>query len=162
MILTTSRKPSRRTRSLAKALARFMNWRYVQRGKMNMEELYSMLNKNENLAIIEEVKGNPAILKIVHPERGELLKIRFNVSNIVKVKMDDSPVVFVGKAPFDPLLLGALPQSEAGLKLARKIDPKKKVYVKRDEEWITLEFWYEDILVFKMKIKKKGGIKVGG
>ncbi len=139
-----------------------MNWRYVTRGKLSLEELYSMLNKNENLAIIEEVKGNPAILKIVHPEKGELLRIRFNVSNIVKVKMDDSPVVFVGKAPFDPLLLGALPQSEAGLKLARKIDSKKKVYVRRDEEWITLEFWYEDVLVFKMKIKRRGGIKVGG
>ena len=162
MILTTSRKPSRRTRSLAKALARFMNWRYVQRGKLSLEELYSMLGKNENLAIIEEVKGNPAILKIVHPEKGEILKIRFNVSNIVKVKMDDSPVVFVGKAPFDPLLLGALPQNYAGLKLARKIDPKKKVYVKRDEEWITLEFRYEDVTVFKMRIKRRGGIKVGG
>ncbi len=162
MILTTSRKPSRRTRSLAKALARFMNWRYVQRGKLSLEELYSMLGKNENLAIIEEVKGNPAILKIVHPEKGEILKIRFNVSNIVKVKMDDSPVVFVGKAPFDPILLGALPQNYAGLKLARKIDPKKKVYVKRDEEWITLEFRYEDVMVFKMRIKRRGGIKVGG
>ena len=143
-------------------MARFMNWRYVQRGKLSLEELYSMLGKNENLAIIEEVKGNPAILKIVHPEKGEILKIRFNVSNIVKVKMDDSPVVFVGKAPFDPLLLGALPQNYAGLKLARKIDPKKKVYVKRDEEWITLEFRYEDVTVFKMRIKRRGGIKVGG
>ncbi len=162
MILTTSRKPSRRTRSLAKALARFMNWRYVQRGKLSLDELYSMLGRNESLAIIEEVKGNPAILKIIHPERGEILKIRFNVSNVVKVKMDDSPVVFIGKAPFDPLLLGALPQNEAGLKLARKMDPKKKVYVKRDEEWITLEFRYEDVTVFKMKIKRKGGIKIGG
>ncbi len=162
MILTTSRKPSRRTRRLAKVLAWFMNWRYVQRGKLSLEELYSMLNKNENLAIIEEVKGNPAILKIVHPEKGELLRIRFNVSNVVKIKMDDSPVVFVGKAPFDPLLLGALPQSEAGLKLARKIDSKKRVYVRRDEEWITLEFWYEDVLIFKMKIKRRGGIRFGG
>jgi U3 small nucleolar ribonucleoprotein protein IMP4 len=162
VILTTSRKPSRRTRSLAKALARFMNWRYVTRGKLSLEDLYSMLGKNEYLVIIHEVKGNPAILRVIHPEKGELLRIRFNVSNIVKVKMDDSPVVFIGKAPFDPLLLGALPQSEAGLKLARKIDPKKKVFVKRDEEWITLEFRYEDITVFKMKIKRKGGVKIGG
>jgi U3 small nucleolar ribonucleoprotein protein IMP4 len=161
VILTTSRKPSRRTRSLAKALARFMNWRYVTRGKLSLEDLYSMLGKNEHLAIIEEVKGNPAILKIVHPEKGLILFIRFNVSNVVKVKMDDSPVVFIGKAPFDPLILGALPQSEAGLKLARKIDSKKKVFVKRDDDWIVLEFRYEDTTVFKMKIKKRGGIKSG-
>jgi len=161
-ILTTSRKPSRRTRSLAKALSRFMNWRYVTRGKLSLEELYSMLGKNEYLAIIEEVKGNPAILKIIHPKKGVILWIRFNVSNVVKVKMDDSPVVFIGKAPFDPVIFGALPQTEAGLKLARKIDPKKKVFVKSDDEWIILDFRYENQTVFKMKIKKEGGIKYGG
>ena len=161
MILTTSRKPSRRTRSLAKALSRFMNWRYITRGKLSLKELYSMLGKNEYLAIIEEVKGNPAILKIVHPEKGLIHFIRFNVSNIVKVKMDDSPVVFIGKVPFDPVILGALPQTEAGLKLARKIDPKKKVFVKEDEEWITLDFRYENTTIFKMKIKRRGGIKHG-
>ena len=162
MILTTSRKPSRRTRSLAKALSRFMNWRYVTRGKLSLEDLYSMLTKNEYLAIIQEVKGNPAILRVIDWNRREILRIRFNVSNIVKVKMDDSPVVFIGKAPFDPVIFGALPQTEAGMKLARKIDPKKKVFVRTDDEWITLEFRYEDTTVFKMKIRKKGGVKFGG
>ncbi len=162
MILTTSRKPSRRTRSLAKALARFMNWRYVTRGKLSLEDLYSMLNKNECLAIIHEVKGNPAILRVIDPKRGEVLRIRFNVSNVVKVKMDNSPVVFIGKAPFDPVIFGALPQTEAGMKLARKIDPKKKVFVRTDNEWITLEFRYEDVTVFKMRIRRKGGVKLGG
>jgi len=162
VILTTSRKPSRRTRSLAKALSRFMNWRYVTRGKLSLEDLYSMLTKNEYLAIIQEVKGNPAILRVIDWNRREILRIRFNVSNIVKVKMDDSPVVFIGKAPFDPVIFGALPQTEAGMKLARKIDPKKKVFVRTDDEWITLEFRYEDTTVFKMKIRKKGGVKFGG
>jgi U3 small nucleolar ribonucleoprotein protein IMP4 len=161
VLLTTSRKPSRRTRSLAKALARFMNWRYINRGKLSLEELYEMC-ENENLALIKEVKGNPAILEIVDPKSGKtLLRIRFSVSNVVKVKMDDSPVVFVGKAPFDPLLLEALPQNKPGLKLARKIDSNKKVYVKRKEGWIILEFYYQDVLVFKMKIKE-GGISYGG
>ncbi len=161
MILTTSRKPSRRTRSLAKALARFMNWRYVQRGKMSLDDLFSMLNPNENLAIIHEVKGNPAILRIIDRRGRELLYIRFNVSNVVKVKMDDSPVVFVGKAPFDPLLLGAIPQNEAGLRFARKIEAKKVVYVRREGDWITLEFRYEDVTVFRMRIRR-GGIRLGG
>ncbi|RLI73101.1 rRNA maturation protein, partial [Archaeoglobales archaeon] len=56
MILTTSRKPSKKTRRLAKVLARFMNWSYLNRGKISFEDLLSM----GKLAIIEEVKGNPA------------------------------------------------------------------------------------------------------
>jgi len=162
VILTTSRKPSRKTRSLAKALSRFMNWRYVQRGKMSLEDVFSMLNEGEKLAILSEVKGNPAILRILDSNGKEILWMRFNVSNIVKVKMDDSPVVFLGRSPFDPLLLGAIPQNEAGLKFSRKMEFKKRVVVRRDEEWITFEFWFEDVLVFKMRVKRKGGIKIGG
>jgi U3 small nucleolar ribonucleoprotein protein IMP4 len=151
MILTTSRKPSRKTRTLAKAIARFMNWRYITRGKMSLEEVFTLL-QNENLAIIEEIKGNPAILKIVHPTGRELLSIRFNVSNIKKTKMDDSPVVFVGKPPFDPAILGAIPLSKAGMKFARKIDSKKKVYVRRKGGWIILDFTYDGECIFRLKM----------
>lgn len=119
---------------------------------MSLEEVFSQLPEGSNLAIIEEVKGNPAFLKIIHPVRGELLSIRFNVSNIKKVKMDDSPVVFVGKPPFDPVLLGAIPLSKAGLKLARKIDSKKKVYVRRKGGWVILDFTYDDECIFRLKM----------
>ncbi len=152
MILTTSRKPSRKTRTLAKVLARFMNWRYLTRGKMSLGDVFSSLPEGDTLAIIEEVKGNPAILKIIHPAKGELLSIRFNVSNIKKVKMDNSPVVFIGKPPFDPLILGALPLSKAGLKFARKIDSRKKVYVRRKGSWIILDFTYDDESIFRLKM----------
>jgi U3 small nucleolar ribonucleoprotein protein IMP4 len=155
VILTTSRKPSQKTRSLAKALARFMNWRYVNRGKLSLEDLFEMCD--ENLIILKEIKGNPSILDVIDVRSGKvILRLRFNVSNIVKVKMDDSPVVFVGKPPFDPLIFGAIPHSKAGLKLARKIDSIKRVFVRRQKGWIVLEFRYGDVLVFKMKIKESG------
>ncbi len=157
MLLTTSRKPSRKTRSLAKALARFMNWTYINRGKKNMEDLFEMCD--DKLAILKEVKGNPAFLEVYDKNRNLLLRIRFSVSNIEKVKMDDSPVVFIGKAPFDPLILGALPQDKAGLKLARKIDTPKRVYVRRKNGWIELEFYFKDVMVFKMRIR---GDTIGG
>lgn len=127
-----------------------------------MDDVFSMLNEGERVAIISEVKGNPAILRILDSSGKEVLWMRFNVSNVVKVKMDDSPVVFLGKAPFDPLILGAIPQNEAGKRFARKMEWKKRVIVRRDEEWITFEFWFEDVLVFKMRVKRKGGIRVGG
>ncbi len=156
MLLTTSRKPSRRTRSLAKALARFMNWIYINRGKLSMNELLEICH--DKLAILKEVKGNPAFLEIYDKKGNLLLKIRFSASNVEKIKMNDSPVVFVGKCPFDPLLLGSLPQDRAGLKLARKVDFPKKVYVRKKGEWIELEFYYKDVMVFKMRV---GGISGG-
>lgn len=150
MILTTSRKPSKKTRRLAKVLARFMNWSYLNRGKMNIEDLFSM----GKLAVIEEIKGNPAILKLYGESNKEILKIRFNVSNINKIKMDKSPVVFIGKSPFDPLLLGAIPQTKAGIKFSRKMDVKKKIFVKWKDRNLFLIFTYENTELFRMKVIK--------
>ena len=150
VLLTTSRKPSKKTRSLAKALARFMNWRYVNRGKMNMEDIFEMCE--DKLAIIKEIKGNPSILEIFDRKRNLLLRMRFNVSNIEKVRIDDSPVVFVGKVPFDPLILNAIPQDRAGLKISRKIETPKRIYV-RKRNGMELEFYFRDVMVFKMKVR---------
>lgn len=145
-LLTTSRRPGRKTRRLARVLARFFNWRYVSRGKLSIEEL-GMLS--ETFWIISEIKGNPAVMSLY--EKGKKrLEISFTVSNVNKVKMDDSPAVFVGKAQLDPIVFNAIPQSRAGVKLARKVDFKKKVFVKGDE-WL---FFYGNELLFKMRILK--------
>ncbi|RLE46457.1 MAG: rRNA maturation protein [Candidatus Methanomethylicota archaeon] len=146
MLLTTSRKPSRKTRSLAKALARYLNWRYVNRGKMSLEDVFLL---DKHVAIIEEVKGNPAVLKLYRDGKQHFM-LRFNASNIKKVKMDDSPPVFVGNPPFDPLLFGAIPHSKAGLKLMRKVEFPKEIVVKDGR----LYFYYKDELVFSLKVLK--------
>jgi U3 small nucleolar ribonucleoprotein protein IMP4 len=153
MLLTTSRKPSRKTRTLAKVLARFMNWRYLARGKMDIENILSFAEGE--VALLEEVKGNPAFLRIIHPIKGELLSLRFNVGNIEKVKMDNSPVIFVGSQtlPFDPLLLGAIPPSDMKFK---KIDSRKKVFVRRKDGWIIFDFRYEEKSVLRFKVKDEG------
>ncbi len=144
MILTTSRKPSRRTRSFAKAIARYLNWKYVNRGKKSLEEVFGL---DRDVCVISEIKGNPAILHFYREGR-EYFRIGFTVSNVKKVEMDNSTPVFIGRAPFDPLLFGALPQSRAAMKLARKVDFPKKIVVKKS----TLHFYYENDLVFTMKI----------
>jgi len=143
-IITTSRKPSRKTRRFTKAIARFFNWKYVNRGKMSIESLKSI---SEDFWIVSEVKGNPAIL-VLYKDGTEHLRIGFTVSNIEKIKMDTTPPVFLGRAPLDPLIFGALPQSKAGLKLARKVDFPKKIVVKGN----VLQFFYQDILIFTMKL----------
>ncbi len=153
MILTTSRDPSRRTRRFAKVLARFMNWRYVQRGKMSLEDLFS--NLTENLAMITEIKANPAFLKIYDRNGREIISLRINVGEIRKEKMNDDFVVFIGEPPFDPLILGAMPKVKAAEKFVRKVETKKIVKVHGN----VLDFLYDGKRVLRMKIL---GIRYGG
>jgi U3 small nucleolar ribonucleoprotein protein IMP4 len=161
MILTTSRKPSRKTRRLAKVLARFMNWDYLNRGKLSIDEIFEIL-ENENLAIINEIKGNPAFLTIFSPRKEILLRLRFNVGDVNKLKMEREAVVFRGHPPFDPLILGAMPQNKAGLKLTRKMDWKKEVIVKRSDEAYILKFIYEGKPVLNLRVLKVYEGKGGG
>ncbi len=143
--LTTSRDPARRTRSFAKVISRYMNWRYVQRGKRGLEDLLQEFN---HLIMVREIKGNPAFLDIFIDQR-KILTIRMNVGIIRKEKFDDSPVYFTGDLDFDPLLLGALPKTKAGEKFALKYDLRKVVRVKKKRD---LEFYFDDKLVLTMKI----------
>ncbi|AEA48108.1 rRNA maturation protein [Archaeoglobus veneficus] len=151
MILTTSRKPGRKTRRLAKVLARFMGWRYVQRGKLSLDEL----SEFSDFAIVQEIKGNPAILRVFRRGR-EVLYLRFNAGEVEKVKMEPGPVVFVGKPPFDPLVLGAIPHTKAGMKFAQKIDARKKVYVRRTGKTIVLDFTYGEKTIMRLKCYESG------
>ena len=143
-LLTTSRKPGRKTRRFAKVLARFFNWRYINRGKLSLEDLS---NLSEAFWIISEVKGNPAILTL-YEKCEKRLEISFTLSNVNKLKMDDSAVVFQGKLPFDPVIFGAIPQTKAGIKLARKVDFRKRVVVKGNE-WL---FLYDEEMIFKLRV----------
>lgn len=144
MIITTSRKPSRRTRSLAKFLAKFLNFQYINRGKNSVEDISA---EHPDFWIISEVKGNPAFLTCYKSAK-PILKISFASGNVKKVEMDESPPVFIGKPPFDPLLFNAIPQNFAGLKLTRKWEFKKKIFVKKDR----LYFYYKCEPVLGMRI----------
>ena len=153
MILTTSRKPSRKTRRLAKVLARFMNWEYLNRGKLSIETIFEML-EDENLAIINEIKGNPAFLTIFNPRKDVVLRLRFNAGEINKLKMGTEAVVFRGSPPFDPLILGAIPQNKPGMKLARKMECRKEVVVKRSDREHILKFVYDGKTVLNLRVLK--------
>jgi len=150
MILTTSRKPGRKTRRLARTLARYMNWDYVQRGKLNVES-----SASGNFAVLQEIKGNPAILRVFKNNK-EVLSLRFSISEIYKIKIGADPVVFVGKVGFNPLLLEAVPHIRAGAKFAMKFKSKKKIYVKRIGKIIIFNFTYDDKTIMKMKCYESG------
>jgi U3 small nucleolar ribonucleoprotein protein IMP4 len=143
MIVTTSRKPGRKTRSFVKVLSAYMNWEYIPRGKKSLEEVFSL---SPDVVIIEEIKGNPSILK-AFKNSSEVLKIRFNLARLSKIRMDDSPVFFTGKIGFDPSVLGAVPTNLAGEKAKRKLKGRdgiaKEVIAGRKKGRRFLNFTYK-------------------
>lgn len=76
MLVTSSRKPSPKSRVLCKLLSRFIKGKYIPRGKMGMRELMEF-SENEFLIVIGEYHGNPGDLSF-HDETGKLLfSLRF-------------------------------------------------------------------------------------
>ncbi|MFP3909538.1 MAG: rRNA maturation protein [Archaeoglobaceae archaeon] len=142
MLLTTSRKPGQRTRTFAKVLAKYMNWDYVSRGKSNVKDF------EERLAVIGEKNGNPTSL-LIHTTGKEYV-LWFNLVEVNKLEMDDSPVIFVGRPPFKPTIMDAIP-SETRI----NFDSPKKVVVTKSKPggWI-LDFRYNKESVFKLKLFK--------
>lgn len=138
MILTTSRKPSRKTRSFAKALSRFLNWKYIQRGKMSLKDF-----ENEKICLISEIKGNPAFLSFYEGDK-KTLELFFSVSNIKKSDIERGEVVYFGeKYNFFNAISS---------KLLEKFDKRpyfRKRIVERDNE---LYFYFLNELIFKMRI----------
>jgi len=76
MLISTSRKPSQKTRKFCKNLAHATGSTNVNRGKSNMRELLlKALELDEhNLAIVNEIKGNPSRVTF-YSNKGEILLI---------------------------------------------------------------------------------------
>ena len=76
MLISTSRKPSQKTRKFCKTLARTTDSTSVNRGKMNMRELLlKALELDEfNLAVVNEIKGNPSKITF-YSNKGEILLV---------------------------------------------------------------------------------------
>ncbi|MBQ2832279.1 Brix domain-containing protein [Methanobrevibacter sp.] len=76
MLISTSRKPSQKTRKFCKNLARLTDSTSVNRGKMNMRELLlKALEVDEfNLAVVNEIKGNPSKITF-YSNKGEVLLV---------------------------------------------------------------------------------------
>ncbi len=74
MLISTSRKPSQKTRKFCKNLAHATGSTSVNRGKMNMRELLLKVLEVEeyNLAVVNEIKGNPSRISFFS-NKGELL-----------------------------------------------------------------------------------------
>lgn len=85
MLITSSRKPSAKTRILCKYLANFFNCEYINRGKMGMWEVLD-LSQDEPILIVGEYHGNPGSLAFYDAEGTCLLSIYVSVSKLGNVE----------------------------------------------------------------------------
>ena len=92
MLISTSRKPSQKTRKFCKTLARTTNSTSVNRGKMNMRELLlKALEVDEfNLAVINEIKGNPSKITF-YSNKGEVLLTLLISVNTTNERLNIAP-----------------------------------------------------------------------
>ncbi|MBZ2165629.1 Brix domain-containing protein [Methanobacterium spitsbergense] len=74
MLITTSRKPSQRTRSFCKGLVRVLNSSYINRGKMSIRDVLIKSSElgNNTIAVVSEMKGNPSRIDFQN-ETGEVI-----------------------------------------------------------------------------------------
>ena len=92
MLISTSRKPSQKTRKFCKNLAHATGSTLVNRGKMNMRELLlKALEFDEfNLAIVNEIKGNPSRISF-YSNKGDLLLTLIIGATIDKERLNIKP-----------------------------------------------------------------------
>lgn len=76
MLITSSRKPSAKTRMLCKLLSRFTAGRYITRGKMGTQELLESAQGGPFI-VVGEYHGNPGELSFYGKNGELLLSLRF-------------------------------------------------------------------------------------
>lgn len=82
MLITTSRKPSKRTRSFCKYLNRIFDSEYVNRGKMSMRDVILKLvaSNYSHAVLVYEYNGNPSKITIFNKEGNEILSMTINIA----------------------------------------------------------------------------------
>jgi len=82
MLISTSRKPSSKTRAFCKNLSHALDCNYVNRGKMSMRELQlkSAESGCDSIALVYQMKGNPSKITFFSNNGKELLVIIGSVS----------------------------------------------------------------------------------
>ena len=105
MLISTSRKPSQKTRKFCKDLAHATGSTSVNRGKMNMRELLlKALELDEiNLAIVNEIKGNPSKITFYSNKGEVLLVLLISVSMENNEKLNIAPSQLKIVSSFDKL-----------------------------------------------------------
>lgn len=94
MIITTARKPSSKTRTFCRHLARFTGSEYITRGKTSL----SALTEEPFLLRVGEYKGNPGSFNFFIKGKG-VLSMRAAVSLDKDIEPGETPVIEGNNTP---------------------------------------------------------------
>ena len=148
MLITSSRKPSINTRALCKDLASFFHCESINRGKMGMKEVLSLVEDAHGpLLIVGEYHGNPGSLIFYTPDGRELLSIRISVTAVKKLQKKVSPKippVATGHADIAPILAKIL-----AIELVD--EPLSPLVLEISDD--QLDFLYEGQELFRLNIR---------
>ena len=154
MLISTSRKPSQKTRKFCKNLAHATGSRSVNRGKMNMRELLlKALEVDEfNLAIVNEIKGNPSKITF-YSNKGEVLLIILIGATLDNDKMNIAPSQL--KIVSEVKKLNVL-KDILDLDLVDKAEDNYILVSKSDDSVARINFInkFGDKINFQIKVKK--------
>lgn len=89
MIITSSRKPSDKTKSLCRKLSLFFDCRYIPRGKLSLSDLLQLGRENVVL-VVGEYHGNPGNLAF-YDESGTL-RVSFLISETYPEQIDEKHI----------------------------------------------------------------------
>ncbi|MEN2999588.1 MAG: hypothetical protein ABDH61_03345 [Acidilobaceae archaeon] len=140
LVITTSRRSTRRTRSLVKELALLLGAVRVTRGKKSLPALYqeAAVMRARAVVIIANVKGNPGVLRIYHVKGGSLFATAaFRIEGVslaresgkeiprgakrLSIESEKSPLAEEVAA----LLRSSLPPLERGRSLVLRVEEKE-------------------------------------
>ena len=176
MLISTSRKPSSKTRVFSKNLSHALNCNYINRGKMSMRELQlkSRDECSDTIALVYEMKGNPSKITFFSNDGELLLAIIGSVMTTkerLNIKTDE--ISFKSELPELNILKDIFPINKENIKADTKIDNLKYpasttkenfIYVEKIDE--TNDDSIEDyekkigIIHFYNKFAKDTGLKI--
>ena len=149
LLITTSRQPSRRTRTLAKELNRVIPGSIkLNRGKMSFNKLkeYMIQKGFSKLMIIETRKGNPSILQLLTlSEKGFIRNLIFKINNLIMQMDKNQKVCFthlsnIKANDVDPILLNIFKYFFTGIDSITKEIRRGFIEIKNEEGQLVITF----------------------
>ena len=90
ILITTSRKPSARTRKFSRELAKSLGGIYRTRGKTSLFELIDdcIYNGYSGLFVVEEKQGNPSRIRMIKIENNGFTEEGYLLISLIKLRSD--------------------------------------------------------------------------
>ncbi|MBZ9571359.1 ribonucleotide-diphosphate reductase subunit beta [Methanobrevibacter sp. TMH8] len=167
MLISTSRKPSSKTRAFCKNLSHALDCQYINRGKMSLRELQLKSAKlgSDFVVLVYEMKGNPSKITFLSNDGDELLVIMGSVNTTnqrLNIKTDE--ITFKSDLPEFNILKDIFPINN-DISLNHKSSPKENfIHVEKIEKEYSedIEEYEKKIAIihFYNKFGKDTGLKI--